>query len=217
MNHDEANSETTARTPGRPTRAATAGVREAILDAAEALFAQRGFAATPVRDISEQAGANPAMVNYYFGSKQALLEQVMERSLEPLADAIAQMRLSDAAPASAIARLLLDTLGAHPNLATLMVREVMLPGGVMRERFLERMAPRLGGSLPELLAREQAAGRVRPDLDPRITALLLLALAVFPFIGRGVAETGLGVSYDRAGLRELERHVAAMLEGGLHP
>ena len=36
MNHDEANSETTARTPGRPTRAATAGVREAILDAAEA-------------------------------------------------------------------------------------------------------------------------------------------------------------------------------------
>ena len=157
------------------------------------------------------------MVNYYFGSKQALLAQVMERSLEPLADAIAQMRLSDAAPASAIARLLLDTLGAHPNLATLMVREVMLPGGVMRERFLERMAPRLGGSLPELLAREQAAGRVRPDLDPRITALLLLALAVFPFIGRGVAETGLGVSYDRAGLRELERHVAAMLEGGLHP
>ena len=93
MNHDEANSETTARTPGRPTRAATAGVREAILDAAEALFAQRGFAATPVRDISERAGANPAMVNYYFGSKQALLAQVMERSLEPLADAIAHPRV----------------------------------------------------------------------------------------------------------------------------
>ena len=217
MNHEDPKIDAAARTPGRPARSDSAGVREAILDAAETLFAQRGFAATPVREITEQAGANPAMVNYYFGSKRALLEQVMERSLEPLASAIAQMRQAGAAPAGAIARLLLDTLGAHPNLAMLMVREVMLPGGVMRERFLERMAPRLGGSLPELLAREQAAGRVRSDLDPRIAALLLLALAVFPFIGRGIAETGLGVTYDRAGLDELERHVEAVLEGGFHP
>lgn len=217
MTHDEPDIEPSTRSPGRPARTGASGVREAILDAAEALFAQRGFAATPVRDITEQAGANPAMVNYYFGGKRALLEQVMERSLEPLAAAITQMRQAGAAPAGAIARLLHDTLGAHPNLAMLMVREVMLPGGVMRERFLERMAPRLGGSLPELLAREQAAGRVRSDLDPRIAALLLLALAVFPFIGRGIAETGLGVTYDRAGLEELERHVEAVLEGGFHP
>jgi AcrR family transcriptional regulator len=206
-----------ARAPGRPAGEAAAGLRSAILDAAETLFAERGFAATPVRDIAERAGANPAMVHYYFGSKRALLEQVLERSLEPLAAAFAQMRAGGAAPVGDIARLMLETLGAHPNLAVLMVREVMLPGGVMRERFLERMAPRLGGTLPDLLAAEQAAGRVNAGLDPRISALLLLALAVFPFIGRGVAEPGIGVAYDGAGLERLERHVATVLEGGFSP
>ena len=141
----------------------------------------------------------------------------MERTLEPLAAAIAQMRAGGSAPVADIARLLLETLGAHPNLATLMVREVMLPGGVMRARFLERMAPRLGGSLPDLLAGEQRAGRVNPDLDPRITALLVLSLAVFPFIGRGVAETGLGVAYDPPGLERLEHHVMTLLDGGMRP
>ncbi len=206
-----------ARAPGRPAAESAAGLHDAILDAAEALFAERGFAATPVRDIAERAGANPAMVHYYFGSKRALLERVLERTLEPLAAALAAMRAGGAAPVSEIVRLLLETLGSHPNLAVLMAREVMLPGGVMREHFLERMAPRLGGTLPGLLAAEQAAGRVDPDLDPRIAALMLIALAVFPFIGRGIAETGLGVAYDAAGRRRLERHVIALLEGGIRP
>lgn len=205
------------RTPGRPAADAAPGLRDAILDAAETLFAERGFAATPVRDIAERAGANAAMVHYYFGSKRALLEQVMERSLEPLAATLARMRADEAAPVEDIVRALLDTLGRHPNLVTLMVREVMLPGGVMRERFLERMAPRLGGSLPGLLAREQQAGRVDPDIDPRIGALLLMALAAFPFIGRGIAESGLGVAFDADGRRRLERHVIALLEGGIRP
>jgi len=206
-----------ARAPGRPAAEATAGLRDGILDAAEVLFAERGFAATPVRDIAERAGANPAMVHYYFGSKRALLERVLERTLEPLAAALAAMRAGGAAPVSEIVRLLLETLGAHPNLAVLMAREVMLPGGVMREHFLERMAPRLGGTLPGLLAAEQAAGRVDPDLDARIAALMLIALTVFPFIGRGIAESGLGVAYDAVGRRRLERHVIALLAGGIRP
>ena len=61
---------------GRPAAAETADVRGAILDTAEALFAQNGFASVSVRDIAGRVGVTPAMVHYYFGSKKALLQQM---------------------------------------------------------------------------------------------------------------------------------------------
>jgi AcrR family transcriptional regulator len=45
-----------------------------IMEAAEKLFADKGFAGTSVRDIAEAAGVNLAMISYYFGSKEKLME-----------------------------------------------------------------------------------------------------------------------------------------------
>ncbi|WP_163833547.1 TetR/AcrR family transcriptional regulator [Spartinivicinus ruber] len=56
---------------------------ERILDAAEALFAEKGFAETSLRTITSKAGVNLAAVNYHFGSKKALIQAVFARFLEP--------------------------------------------------------------------------------------------------------------------------------------
>jgi AcrR family transcriptional regulator len=45
-----------------------------IMEAAERLFADKGFDGTSVRDIAESAGVNLAMISYYFGSKEKLME-----------------------------------------------------------------------------------------------------------------------------------------------
>lgn len=58
--------------------------KQKLLDCAEELFAQDGFHAVSLRAITHQAGANLAAVNYHFGSKEALLEAVITRRLEPL-------------------------------------------------------------------------------------------------------------------------------------
>jgi AcrR family transcriptional regulator len=63
--------------PGR--RRDAAATRAALLDAAAALFAERGFDRTTVRDIAHRAGANQALLFRYFGSKDALFEEVMAR------------------------------------------------------------------------------------------------------------------------------------------
>lgn len=55
-----------------------------LLDAAERLFAENGIAATSVRTITAEAGANSAAVHYHFGSRDALVERVFRRRLEPL-------------------------------------------------------------------------------------------------------------------------------------
>lgn len=199
---------------GRPAGTDTADIRSAILDAAEALFARQGYATTSVREIAETVDVNAAMVHYYFGSKHALLQQVLERTLEPLASAIGVMRAAGQAPVEDIAGLLLRTFGRHPSLPVLIAREVMLPGGVMQEHFLQYLAPRLGGSVPGLLEKEQAAGRVHADLDPRVSTLILLSLCAFPFIARDLAGPALQITYDSRGLELLDKHIQRILQEG---
>jgi AcrR family transcriptional regulator len=58
--------------------------RTRILDAAEGLFADRGFRGTSVRAITDLAGANLAAVGYHFGSKAELLAAVVRRVIEPI-------------------------------------------------------------------------------------------------------------------------------------
>jgi AcrR family transcriptional regulator len=55
-----------------------AATREEIFTAAHALFLERGFAGTPVRDIAAAAGVDPALVIRYFGSKELLFLETMK-------------------------------------------------------------------------------------------------------------------------------------------
>ncbi len=58
--------------------------QEKILDAAERLFADNGFAGTSVRAITAEAGVNLASAHYHFGSKEALIRMVLSRRVEPI-------------------------------------------------------------------------------------------------------------------------------------
>jgi AcrR family transcriptional regulator len=58
--------------------------KQRILSAAEHHFAKDGYHATSLRSITTVANVNLAAVNYHFGSKEALLEAVIERRLTPL-------------------------------------------------------------------------------------------------------------------------------------
>ena len=58
--------------------------RQRILGAAEALFAERGFAGASLRQVTAAARVNLAAVNYHFGSKDNLIEEVFRRRLDEL-------------------------------------------------------------------------------------------------------------------------------------
>ena len=60
--------------------------KERILDVSERLFADFGYTATSLRDITSKAGVNLASVNYHFGSKEALLSALLERRFAPVND-----------------------------------------------------------------------------------------------------------------------------------
>lgn len=53
-----------------------------IIETAEELFAAKGFEAATVRDIAEAAGVNLAMISYYFGSKEKLMESLFHERMD---------------------------------------------------------------------------------------------------------------------------------------
>lgn len=70
-----------ARPRGR--RPAGEDTRAALLDAARVEFTERGFDGATVRRIAQRAGVDPAMVNHWFGGKDALFVAVMQIPVNP--------------------------------------------------------------------------------------------------------------------------------------
>ncbi len=73
-----------ARMLERPLPESGAATRDRLLDAAERLFAARGFRAVSVRAITSRAGCNVASVNYHFGGKENLYREMFRRRLVTL-------------------------------------------------------------------------------------------------------------------------------------
>lgn len=97
---------------GAERRASAAGerVRRTILDAAEQLFAERGFYGTSVRDVTGAAGVRLAAVNYHFGTKEGLFRSVLLRRADVLSAErlLLLQRLSHDGPALARVRAIVQ-------------------------------------------------------------------------------------------------------------
>jgi AcrR family transcriptional regulator len=111
--------------PGEDTRAR-------ILDCAEALFAERGFAGTAVRDIARECGLTAASLYNHFDGKQALYEAVLARGVQPLMELLQGLSAGDLDDAGddAIAAVL-DHVARHPRLPRLIQHEALTGGAYL--------------------------------------------------------------------------------------
>ncbi len=118
------------------------GVRRRILAAAEGEFAAHGFGAASVRSIAERAGVTAAMINYYFGGKQALYDTVVSdaqgRLLARLTEAVAGDR--EGLPRR-LALTYFDFLVDARDLQRLLLRQMLDRDDHLRERAREIVGP----------------------------------------------------------------------------
>ena len=154
-------------------------VRKRLLDTAEKLFAEKGFACTSVRDITREGHCNIAAINYYFGGKDKLYLEVFNRHLIALRDVriaginkvmsesggnITLEELLDAF-ATAFIEPLIDK-GSGLRFMKLMSHEMVspqLPAGL----FFEKMI------LPIRVVLQQALSRICPGLDNKKAVLCI--------------------------------------------
>lgn len=204
-----------ARSPGRPAGEG-AELRRRLLDAAVTRFAREGIAGSSLRDIAVDAGATPALVHYYFGNREALLGAVIEERILPvmqrLRGAVAEAGDDPRALVRGFVRAVLAVAMAQPWLPQLWVREILHEGGALRGLLLEPF-----GGLPRTLAQRfaqaQAAGRLNPDLDPRLLVPSLIGQTMFMAASAPIWR-GLLDAHD-VDADALSAHVLALLEHGL--
>jgi len=201
--------------------------RTRILDAAEELFMQHGFEGTSMRLLTAKAGANLAAVNYHFGSKDALIEAVFRRRLDPMnAERIAELeRLEKASAGGAptperIIRAFLraslamigDARGGGRNFIRLLGRAYTEPSKPIRSLIgqlyapaMERYKAAFERALPEL-PREELNWRMHFMFGT--LAYTLAATDTVQLIAGCKPE-------DRYDAKLLEERLAAFLEAGL--
>ena len=117
--------------------------RERILDEAEMLFANSGFAGTSVRDIAAGAGLTPASLYNHFSNKDALYRAVLSRGVQPLIERLGE--LSDTQDlhetASHIIEGVMEHLAAHSHLPRLIALEAATGGEHLGELARDWIRP----------------------------------------------------------------------------
>ena len=144
-----------------------------VLDAAIALFAKQGFAATTVEQIAKQAGLSKGAVYLYFPSKKALLEGLVHRAVAPIADMAMGMIATYRGDPRPVIRQFLgmvsQKLGDTESFAVpkLVIREAVNAPEIAqmyRDEVLDRAIP----ALTALIAQGVDGGFIR-DVDPELT------------------------------------------------
>jgi AcrR family transcriptional regulator len=204
------------RRVGRPASAADAQVREALLSAARNLFLRYGFRAVSSRQVAASAGVNPAMIHYYFDGKEGLYRAMLESAIAPIVSRLqAMLGEPRSADVDGLVRTYMQVLAANPWIPGLIVREVLTPDGSFRQAFVRDFAGRFAPMLRNIIGREIERGRLRGDLDPSLTVVSILGLALFPFISLPVTTRVLGIDASEAGIEKLIAHTVRVLLHGI--
>ena len=129
--------------------AAKARIRDSaharILEAAAEVFGRKGRRAATIAEIAERAAMPTATVHYYFGSKGALFDAVLEQVLSLWTRELEQLD-SDVAPAAAIAAYIeakMRVSFAHPAASRIVAGEVLQGGERLKSFLANEFAPRL--------------------------------------------------------------------------
>jgi AcrR family transcriptional regulator len=166
------------RRRGRPPKSDAADTKELLLQAALALFAEKGFEGTSVRDIARSVGLSESVLYAHFDSKRAIFEAVFAR-LGPLSATTALLDLmadADADPPgflrSLVERIMTEwSAPAARQLISLMSHDNMLHSAELRDGITASL-----GGLAQVFARWIADGRVDPALgSPGDLAYALMA------------------------------------------
>lgn len=150
-----------------------------ILDAAEALFAERGYDRTPIKEIARRSGLNSALIYYYFGRKQGLYTFVLRRVLSGVTYRMrSALDMTAKTPADAVrqfVRVQSELLADNPRIPRLVLRELAEHQSGFIAPLLREFAVGVFDRLCELIRKGQRSGAFDPALDPKFTAISIVS------------------------------------------
>jgi len=193
--------------------------RRALLAAAAALFAERGFDGVSVEDVAERAQVNKALISYHFGGKRALYVAVLESGFAEMADRLTVIE-GESGDAREVLHRLIQAFAAmtreRPDFPVLFVREAVSVG--IEPAVMPHLV-RVMGITRRLAERGVREGVFRP-VDPRLLHLGLVGTLAFYFGTEHAREKARAEGYLPFALpstRAFLRHLEELTVRGLAP
>lgn len=164
--------------------------REAVLVAAEDLFSERGFDATPLSAIGERAGIQGSAILYHYATKRDLYEAVLNRMFTPMLDEVnRELRGDGTLPErlGSITAAMVRFAAGRPAAARLVLREAFA-GSTEAGDIVGAATQRQWRRFVDALAREEGV-----DFDPLVVWNIVVGAICFYF---GAGPTVGGVTHD---------------------
>ena len=185
--------------------------RRVILDAAVRVFARKGFHASRVGDIAEEAGVAHGLLYHYFASKDEVLETIFREHWTALLERIHAVEASGDPPVEqlrGIVRAMFHGWLREPDVVRVVIREIARSAEVS-QRVGELVRPI--GAIRRIFERGMAGGDFRSDLDADTAAVI-----VYGAIDELITGWVLGrLPGDENDVANAEHHIVEVLAAGL--
>ena len=198
--------------PSRPTKGER--TRQRLLDAAEQLFAEKGYSSTSLRGVAGAAGIREPGIYNHFKSKEALYSEVLARALQPLADAIA-ITMEHGVPDAELTELparLTDLLSEHPAMPALFQQALAGnpddAGHAVMRTWLEKLFAQ-GETLWAQAGADKAVDRQRITLR---MVLMFNAVTGYFLSQKILDQAGLGSLLETSNLNEQKRLLGKVMQ-----
>ena len=150
--------------------------RESLLLVAVKLFNERGYDATSMEDLSRKLGITKSAIYHHVPSKQELLRLGVARALDGLFEAAGEAESMRAPAIDRLEHLVRGSIAVLVDRLPFVTLLLRVRGNTKVEREALARRRQFDRLVADLVRAAEAAGDVRPDVDPAITARLLFGL-----------------------------------------
>jgi AcrR family transcriptional regulator len=162
--------------------------KEKLIEAGERLFAEKGLAGVSIRELSKAAGANSALISYYFGGKEGLYAAILEKQFAPIGELLDAVKGIQTSPTEKIMGYAHNVVLIHkkmPFLTKFLMGELLNPSKFF-DPIIRKYIERIYHFMTETLNEGIACGEFREELDVNTATLALAGMMNFYFITRPI-------------------------------
>ncbi|MFZ4477355.1 MAG: TetR/AcrR family transcriptional regulator [Saprospiraceae bacterium] len=198
---------------------ATSSTEDVIVEAARAVFMQKGFAATRMCDIAQTAGINQALLHYYFRTKDKLFSIVFEKESINFRSDVLSILKSDL-PFFDKLRLMvrkdIEKFKSAPFLPMFVLNEMHSNPERMLHMASEAQHDLIFQAFSETVKQEYEAGRIR-KVRPEQLLLSIMGITMFPYLAEPMIKVSMNLENDDFAklMEEREDHAIALIENAL--
>jgi len=194
-------------------------LEQAILEVAERLFLEKGFAMTSTTEIAKEAGCNQGLVHYYYRTKEKLFEEVFSKKAELFFSAFMNVENEELPFRGNLRRVIevhFDMLMKNPRLPFLLINEFTTnPGRVLSvKEKIKNLPESVLAKMEKELKEEIRCGRIR-EIELVDLMLMIISLNGGLFIAKPIMGAIMGMGeeeWERLAKRRRDENVRIILQ-----